>query len=330
MPNQIKDYEEFFGVLDKCCFRASDWYGGAYIDEHGIICVKYVEGFCEKSFLDGLAKRFNTHIRFEKGRYAYRELSGLCAEIIGDPDNVSRGIVGAGVDEKNNRITLAVTDEFRIEETRLGKDEFSVERFEWLKTNASIQPSDRLTNKKCFFTAGYPAKSGEKVRGAVTAGHLSEIKKEMPVFCADEEIGSVRDFEFSEVMDAAFIELNGSSKCSDIVSTAPNPRINGLAAEFICGAAVEMYSSNNGAARTGQVVYPSFDFMNLKNIIVCTYSASAGDSGAPILIPFPSGERGLAGIHLGTFSMGDRVYSYGRTAKSINSRFSLELDIERF
>ncbi len=328
MPYQIKDYEDFFRILDKYDLRASDWYGGAYIDEHEDICVKYVEGLCDKTFLDKLAEQTNLQVRFEKGRYSYRHLSGLCAEIIGDPDNVSRGIVGAGFDEKNNRITLAVTNDFHDKGTFADRDKYSIERFEWLKTNASIQPSDSLSNGKCFFIAGYPVKSGKKLHGVVTAGHLSGIAKEMSVFCDGEEIGSVRDFEFSDVMDAAFIELNNSSKCSDIVSTVPCPHINGLAPEFICGAAVEMYSSNNGDARIGRVAYPSFSFMSLQKILVCAYSASAGDSGAPILIPFPSGERGLAGIHLGTFSLGGRIYSYGRTAKSINARFSLELDIK--
>ncbi len=328
MLYQIKDYEDFFRILDKFNPRYSDWYGGVYIDEHKDICIKYIEGFCEKPFLDKLAKQTNVQVRFEKARYRYRELLGLCAEIINDFTNVSRGIVGAGIDEKNNKITLAVTDDFRDEGTLSGRDEFVIERFKWLKTNISIQPSDGLSNGKCFFIAGYPVKSDKKVHGVVTAGHLSEIKKEMSVFCDGKEIGNIRDFEFSDVMDAAFIELIDSSKCSDTVSTVPNPHINGIAPEFICGATVEMYSSNNGGALIGRVVYPSFSFMKLKNIIVCNYSASSGDSGAPILIPFPSGERGLAGIHLGTFSLGGKVYSYGRTAKSINARFSLELDIK--
>lgn len=328
MLYQIEDYEVFFRVFKKYNFCGSDWYGGVYIDERGDICVKYVEGFCEKPFRDEIARCLNTQIYFEKGRYSYRKLSGLCAEIIGDPDNVSHGIIGAGIDEKNNRITLAVTNDFRDEGTLSGRDEFFMERFEWLKTDVSLQPADKLTNGKCSFMAGYPAKNDKGVRGVVTAGHLSAIEKEMSVFCNGEEIGCVRDFEYSDVMDAAFIELNDSGKCSDIVSIAPNPRINGLAPEFICGAAVEMYSPNNGGAQSGQIVYPSFNFMNLKNITVCTYSAAAGDSGAPTLIPFPSGEHGLSGIHLGTFSLSGKVYSYGRTAKDIDERFSLELDIK--
>lgn len=323
-----KDYENLLRIFKKYNFCGSDWYGGAYIDERGDICVKYIEELCEKPFRDEIAKCADTQINFKNGRYSYRYLSGLCAEIIGDPGNVSRGIIGAGIDEKNNRITLAVTGDFRDEGLLSGRDEFFIERFERLKTDISLQPADKLTNGKCFFTAGYPAKNNDGVHGIVTAGHLSDIEKEMSVFYDGEEIGCVRDFEYSDVMDAAFIELDSSCKCSDIVSIAPNPRINGLAPEFICGAAVEMYSPNSGDARSGQVRYPSFDFMNLKNITVFTYSAAAGDSGAPILIPFPSGEHGLLGIHLGTFSLSGKIYSYARTAKDIDRRFSLELDIK--
>lgn len=324
--HRIENYETFLRIFKEYNFCGAEWYGGAYIDERGDICVKYVEGLCEKPFRDEIASCANGQIHFEKARYSYRKLSGLCAEIIGDPDNISRGIIGAGIDEKSNKIILAVTRDFHNEGTLSGRDEFSFERFEWLKTDISIQPADKLSNGKCFFSAGYPAKSDKKVCGVVTAGHLSEIKKGMPIFCGDKEIGSVSDFECSDVMDAAFIELNGSNKCSDIVSVAPNPRINGLAPEFICGAAVEMYSSRNGRAQMGRVVYPSFNFMNLKNITVFTYSAAAGDSGAPVLISFPSGKHVLAAIHLGTFSLSGRVYSYGRSAKDINKRFSLELD----
>jgi len=298
-----------------------------YFDDCGDICIWVAED-CQVQCTE-IMKNLDGFIHFKKGKYSFRQLNKLCAEILSASASTARGIVGAGIDGKNNRITLAVTDDFHDEETLSVRDEFSVERFEWLKTNISMQPSDRLSNGNCFFISGYPVKSGKNVRGFVTAGHLSEIEKEMPVFFDAEEIGSVRDFEFSDVMDAAFIELNDSSKCSDIVSTVPNPHINGLTPEFICGAAAEMYSSNNGGARVGRIVYPSFSFMNLKDIIVCSYSASAGDSGAPILIPFPSGEYALAGIHLGTFSLGGKVYSYGRTAESINARFSLELDIKK-
>lgn len=329
MLYQSEDYETILKVYKDYNFRCSDWFGGIYFNECNEICVKYVEGFCEKSFRDEVVKCANGQIHFEKGKYSYRKLSGLCAEIISDPDNICRGIIGAGTDEKNNRIILAVASDFHDEGVLFDRDEFFIERFEWLKTGISMQPADKLTNGKCFFTAGYAAKNDKGVHGVVTAGHLFDIEKEMPVFCDGEEIGCVGDFEFSDIMDAAFIEFNDSGKCSDIISVAPNPRINSLAPEFICGAAVEMYSANNGETRTGRVVYPSFDFMNFKNITVFSYSAEAGNSGAPILIPFPSGEHGLAGIHLGTLSLNGRVYSYGRTAKSINKCFSLELDIKK-
>lgn len=327
MLYQAEDYEAILRVYKDHNFRGSDWFGGIYFDDHGEICVKFVEDRCEKSFRDEILKLTNGKIYFEKGKYTYRDLSGSCAEILNDPESVKRGIAGAGIDEKNNRITLAVTNDFRDENSLYENDKFLIEHFDWLKPNTSIQPADELSSGKCFFSAGYPAKNDKGVHGVITAGHLSDIEKEMPVLCDGNEIGCIGDFEFSDVMDAAFIELNGSVKCSDIISAAPDTHINGLAPEFICGAAVEMYSANNKEARTGRVVYPSFDFMNFKNITVFSYTASAGNSGAPVLIPYPSGEHGLAGIHLGTLSFNGTVYSYGRTAKSINKRFSLELDI---
>lgn len=324
-----KDYEAFFGELKKYDLRGSEWYGGSYFDDLGDIHIKYVDGLCKKSYLDEIAeaaKRANARIVFEKGRYSYRELSNLCGEILASPEDIRRGIVGAGMNEKDNKITLAVTSGFRDAGGLSGRDEFSVERFEWLRTDISLRPADKLSNGKCFFMAGYPAKDSGGVRGIVTAGHLPDTGKETTVFYNGEEIGCVRKLEYSDIMDAAFVELNRPHDCSDIVSVAPNPRINDIAPEFLCGAAVEMYSSDNGSARIGRVKYPVFDFMNLKNITVFTYSSSAGDSGAPVLIPFPSGEHGLLGIHLGAFSLGGTVYSYGRRADKINACFSLEFD----
>ncbi|MCM1166890.1 MAG: S1 family peptidase [Lachnospiraceae bacterium] len=319
-------FEPFFKAYHKYNFRDSDWFGGVYFDERGNLCVQIVE---ERQCEPIPSDIKNEHIRFTRGRYSFRELSKLCREILSGPDSAARGIVGAGIDIKNSGITLAVTKDFKDTDILLGRDEFSVERLDWLKTDISLRPADKLTNGKCYFTAGYPAKTAEKVRGIVTAGHLSEIEEGMGVFYGENKIGTVTDFEFSSVMDAAFIGLDGGVKCSDEISVAPNPRINGLAPEYICGAVVEKYSESDGAARMGTVAYPTFDFMNIKNISVFTYSAAAGDSGAPILMPFASGKYSLAGIHLGTFSLGGTVYSYGRRAKDINERFSLKLDVKK-
>lgn len=320
-------FESFFKAYNKYNFRDSEWFSGAYIDGDGYICVKYIEDFFEKSFCDKILRCVSGKIHFEKGRYSFRELSKLCSEIIRDTDNAERGIIGAGIDIKNNIITLAVTEDFRDDGTLSDRDEFSVKRFEWSKTDISLQPADKLTNGECFFSTGYPARITKNIRGIVTAGHLTGNKIGMPVFYGGDEIGSVRDFEFSSVMDASFIELNSSSSCSDMLSIAPDQHINRLAPELICGAVVEKYSESDGCVRIGRVEYPSFHFMDFKNIAVFTYSAAAGDSGAPILIPFASGEHGLVGIHLGTFFMDGEVFSYGRTAKDINERFLLELDV---
>lgn len=326
MLNRFKAYEVFIELRNRYSLYDCGWYCGAYINKFGELCIKYIESLFEKSLQDNILTYAEAPIRFEKGRYSYQFLSDICKSIINNPDSVDYGIVGAGVDEKNDRIILAVTCKFRDEKKLYGNDMFFTEHFEWIKTDSSIQPADILTNGKCYFTAGYPAKNSDGICGVVTAGHLSEIETEMPVLFNKDKIGVIRDFEFSEVMDAAFIELDSSCKCSDIVSVAPNPHISGLVPEFISGTAVEMYSQNTNSVQTGYVAYPSFDFMNYKNIVVFSYSSVPNDSGAPVLVPFPSGKHGLAGIHLGTFSLGGRVYAFGRKAEDINSRFSLELN----
>ena len=329
MSQHIESFEVFFNVCNKYDFRTAEWFGGAYFDDCGDICVQVVEGHQWDACRDNIMRELDgeRHIRFEKGRYSFKRLLGLCDEILGDPDNIDRGIVGAGIDEKNNKITLAVTNRFQDYGTLSGRDEFSVLRFERLKTDISVQPADTLTNGKCFFTAGYPAKSNKNVHGIVTVGHLTDIQNDMPVFLGEDQIGSVCGFEFSDTMDAAFVGLGKNNSCSDTVSVTPYPAINGLAPNFICGTTVQMYSKSKGLAQTGTVAYRSFDFMNLKNIVVFTYSAAAGDSGAPILIPFGQEDNRLVGIHIGTFFMGGKVYSYGRIAQDINKRLSLEFDI---
>lgn len=232
------------------------------------------------------------------------------------------------MDEKNNKITLAVTDDFQDAEALSIRDEFSILRFEWLKTDISVQPANTLTNKKCFFTAGYPAKNNKNIHGIVTVGHLTDIQNDMPVFIGEDQIGSVCGFEFSDTMDAAFIGLGKNNNCSDTVSVMPHPAINGLVPNFLCGTAVQMYSQKSDLAQTGTVAYRSFNFMNIRNIVVFTYSAVAGNSGAPILVPFGQDDHRLAGIHIGTFFMDGKVYSYGRMAQDINKHLSLELEIK--
>lgn len=330
LSQHTESFEVFFEVYNKYDFRDAEWFGGVYSDDCGDICMKVVEGHQWDTCRENIMRELDVgrYIRFEKAKYSFRRLSGLCGEILSDPGNIDRGIVGAGIDEKNNKITLAVTDSFQDHRTLYGGDEFSVLCFERLRNDISVQPADTLTNKKCFFTAGYPAKNNKNIHGIVTAGHLTDIQNDMPVFLGEYQIGSVCSFEFSDTMDAAFIRLSGNNSCSDTVSVTPYPTINDLAPNFICGTAVHMYSQNSGLARTGTVAYRSFDFMNIKNIVVFTYSAAVGDSGAPILIPFDKEDHRLAGIHIGTFFMGGKVYSYGITAQDINKHLLLEPDIK--
>jgi len=218
-------------------------------------------------------------------------------------------------------------DDFNDDYNLSSRDEFIINKAEWIRTDISIQPANTLSNGKCFFTAGYPVRNDENVYGIITAGHITGIKKDMRIFADENEIGSVYDYEFSDNMDAAFIELDSSVKCSNVISVPPNPVITGIAPEFICGAYVELYSGRDGCAHTGRVAYPRFDFMNFKNIAVFTYSSESGDSGGSVLLPMNGKKSVLAGIHLGTFFMGGKVYSYGRTAKEINERFFLKLAI---
>ena len=329
MKYKLRDYQDFFGILDGYDFRASAFYGGVYIDDEGTICIKYVGDHFEDTSFDSLSVKTNLPVRFEKANNGYQKLSELCAEITDKSSNISCGIVGVGIDERNNRISLAVTADFHDDGVLFGRDLFSIELFVWLRNDSSLQPSDSLSDGNSYIMTGYPVRNSNKARGVVTAGHMTDVEKGKAVYFNGEKIGSISDFEVSDVMDAAVVELVDSCKCLDTVSMEPYPHICGLSPQLICGAAVEMYSANNGAVQTGRVVYPSFSFMKLKDIIICSYSASAGDSGAPILIPFPSGERALVGIHLGTFMSGGQVYSYGRTAASINARFSLDLDVTK-
>lgn len=326
MPGYNITLEMFSEICGEYHVRDLKWYGGAYIDEGGIFCVKIVD-YSQKDweyskFMNTLCK--NENIRFEYARYSLYHLKKRLDEIMNDPASIKAGIVGAGINEITNKITLAVSEDYCTEGSL--DDMITVERFEGSKTDACLAPSDILSNGKCFFSAGYPAINSQNVRGIVTAGHLSEIQKNMTVYADGSEIGCIGGYEFSSSADAAFIELFSGRRCADIISVAPNPRINALAPELLCGAAADMYSGKLGCARSGKVKYPSFDFMDMKNIIVFTYSASAGDSGSPILIPPGTEKNALIGIHLGTLIMEGKVYSYGRSAKDINKRLSLEFD----
>lgn len=327
--HKFKAYSSFLKLCTECNFQQSEWFGGVYIDEDENIRILFVEGFRGNSKCEEIKRRLdNNYICEESGRYSFHFLTQLCAEILADPDSPKNGIIGAGIDVKNNRVTLAVTEDFCDKHNYSKRNEFNVEKVEWFKTNISIQPADTLSNGKCFFTAGYPAVNSENIHGVVTAGHLTDVKKDMFVFSNNNRIGSVYDYEISEDMDAAFIALENNVECSDIVSVYPNSKITDAEIEYICGSYVEMYSGQEGCVQTGTVRYPQFDFINLKNIAVFTYHTGSGDSGAPVLLSIDKEKSALAGIHLGTFFMGGTVYAYGRKIKDINEHFSLKLDIK--
>jgi len=150
---KFEAYNSFLKIYTECNLRQSEWVGGVYIDEDENIHILIVEGLQEDFELDEIKRKLenNHYICPERGRYSFHSLTELCAEILADPGSAQQGIIGSGVDVINNRVSLAVTDDFRDEHGFSKRNEFVVEKVEWLKTDTSIQPADTLSNGKCFF-----------------------------------------------------------------------------------------------------------------------------------------------------------------------------------
>lgn len=325
-------FDVYASVCSKYNIRQSEWFGGIYIDVDGTLCIQAVAGYQEfpecEAVLAMLGKE--TVIRIETVEYSYRFLEQQRRRILQEAENARiPGIAGAAVHEEKNRVTLAVTDAWRAKNAMLpGKDfdrVFEIRHLTGYRKNTALNASDTLSDGKSSFSAGYAAQSKSGINGIVTAGHIQGIYKDMEVFYGGSPVGAVHAYEDSENMDAAFIKLDKGNTCANKIPFPPGPEFSGTAPACISGTAVELFSGMGSSAYAGRIVYPEFDFMNEKNVMVFSYVSKDGDSGAPILLASPRKERMLAAIHTGTFLMNGEIYSFGRSARQINSHFDLKI-----
>lgn len=298
------------------------WYGGAFFGSSGEFNLQVTNEFHYSHTDSEITGYFNEELNILTVERSYHHLQSKFIELseIAEQDS---NIAGIGVDEERNQVVLAVLSD----EERYIDEDCIVVTVSDFELHTDISPTDRLTNHSCSFSLGYPViRKSSGISGFITAGHLSGIAQGDNIYYDNRMIGVVYEYENSETMDAAFIKTEETVNVLDRIAVAPNPVISGLCPCLIQGANIVMYSGESAKYYTGRLVYPQFDFMNRKNIMIFSYVSNTGDSGAPILLNMNEEKCPLVGIHLGACKMNGNTYSFGLGADVINERFSLELN----
>jgi hypothetical protein len=181
----------------------------------------------------------------------------------------------------------------------------------------------------CSFSLGYPAvsESGDAY-GFITAGHISTYNNEDElIYYYSTPVGTVSKYEYSDEMDAAFVKLYQGNSINNNFSIEDGCALSGMSPTLIQGASVLMYGGASGKIWSGRLVYPEFDLLGHKKTMVFSYLSKNGDSGSPVILKTGDGKAYLVGIHLGTFNVKEKFYSFGYSASDINKKFSLKLNI---
>lgn len=295
-----------------------EWYGGSYFDEddmfHLLVTRNYsarhdstCDAFIDDSCLDFVDK-------------SYAELAEKSHRLL----NSGGGhILGVGVDERSNRVMIAA-DEFVSENDY---PDCQVLRFTGFTNQSDLHMASKLNNNRCSFALGYPVCDiDEENYGFITAGHLADNAKGDEIYLDDEKIGTVYDFSCSDSMDSTFVKTDSRLTFNNIL-ISPACQVTGQAPCLLQGASVVMYGGVSGNSCFGKVIYPKFNFLEHKNVMLFSYLSENGDSGSPIIMPVSKETGLLVGIHIGTVGLNNKHYSFGYAAECINSRFSLKFDL---
>jgi hypothetical protein len=277
--------------------KYSDHFGGAYIDETGMLHILIVEG--DESEMETIKSVIG-----EKGYaisscdYSYADLINTIYDI-GEciPQIIDEGICLSSVREDviNNRVVIGIdgcTDEDIIK-TRMIVDApfLSFEDIaREVETGTPIKGGykvDDLTNNDSSIV-GFCARNSSNVEGFIISGHVGNTINEMFKY-GSITAGHVTATAYynSSNADAAFLAKGTNANVTDKIGPFTVHSVSTYATEYPVGTSVYMYnSSKNVVSGTIQSLYKISGGGNvyLYNQTLTSYNSEEGDSGSPVII----------------------------------------------
>lgn len=313
-----------------------DNYAGSYIQDDGNLVVLLTEvSPTSISSIRSFTRSENTIVRKASVSYndlvSYRDLiierfESLKSEsTIGNESNTSlstliSSFVGIGIEERNNRICVLLTD---ISQTNIQAFRTYISTFNRISFERSDHASEDTTTSqpgtyiraadregsigyRCTYNNGTTT-----LYGFTTAAHVAGSLNQ-PIYITPHQsgvtattCGTVRCLQYSGTIDVAFVENNSGFSVSNL--TPANKIIASSWFTYISEGSSVLFHGDTSGETSGVVRNNEFYFTTesgvaLTDMLRCNYDAAAGDSGG-IVFSLINGDYAVVGIHHGRVSV---------------------------
>ena len=344
-------YENLMSAFNQQSTRSSeslvypDYYGGAFINDDGILVVYTKDNISSKLQSDITRAVGTNHYIVKSCNYSYNQLNHVM-DIIDDKVFNENSIVKfpnvlyAAIDDENNCIVVglketsaAAIEDFKsmisnsecIKFTKTKDGEFTAKKNIYAGSMAFVNSS--ATN--ISYSIAYRAKKGNTY-GIITAGHAVALNEKLYKFgvpvatCTARKFGGEVDAAFCEVTDMVSYSLSNAFEGDTLTLLSPDIsepgtgttiNVRGLG-QHTSGKVVNTRASCSFSENNGQ---NKVSFTNLTKISTNTVLVPGWSGGVVYSFVSSQSKRYTLGVILGRLQEGNVVYGFYSKANKINS-----------
>lgn len=310
IKQSISDYSDIISKYkDKDEFTAT--YGGAYINDDGILVMYFTEK-ASKELKDNILKNARQEMIIRESKYSYDDLNKLMKYLDNNKKlNELYDVVSYRVDERENKIILEI---YKIDNKKLNKfvkEILDSPAIEIINTDdighdeaSPVINGEIISSSSGSSTIGFPA-TRNGTNGFVIAAHGVGAVGDNITYNGS-VVGTVRARYYANEVDAAFVEITNPNYYMSTKMTN-STFLSGYVFASLSPVGTPIYRHGGFSGRTsGTVTSNNATFyvngVQFTNLSTSGYSSQSGDSGSPVTLQEKDSDTGgypLIGIHKG-------------------------------
>ncbi len=310
-----------------------DYYAGAYIQEDGKLVVLLTE--VSKTHSDSICSLTrSSDVIFKTASVPYNDLvshrddiiqtyeslknNSLENRIADDLSTLLDSFIGIGIEERNNRIVVTLTDTSaeNIDSFRKYLSSYEHIFFEQsggAEKHTSLSPGGGILvydnvgdHTGSIGYRSFRPLGSRTLYGFTTAAHVVNSTYPESVYTLNRVLcGNVSTLQYGVTIDAAFVQTT-----SDFTVTNQTPSGKIIASSWFTsipeGMSVMMHGNTSGelsgVVKNNAYHFTTSDGVNLTDMLRCSYDADFGDSGG-VVFSLYNGDYAIVGIHHGQVSI---------------------------
>ena len=316
-------------------------YAGSVIDNDGKL-ILYFSG--EPTVLSSLKSEFSNagvkkdDVQFVNVEYSYNELKEqqnamwLIRNQAINEDSVlyewARKIKSVAVNPENNCVDVLVnnfeTSDFLLCEKYFSIYSYKVKTIEGtgeIREELTVYPGQGIGTGGSL---GFRCKINN-VAGFMTAVHTASYYG-IVVNSGNTQLGTITKGAYDGKADFAFVETTSSTSVSLSTNTSPAYTLHSTNYVVALPANYTVYLAgvNSSSARSGQVIYNDYAISSGTEWLLCSYSASGGDSGG-VIFANVNGDYCVYGIHDGDVNYNGGIAKYATKLNTMRKYYTVTL-----